>query len=848
MSPSVAHVAPPAGTAPDTGGARKRKAHGDEEFADDEVMVDGGALAGASAGASARASGSESSEKSLDDDEGSEGDEGDEPAAEVAGTHTNAVAPPAKAAKAGGKKQKAAAKAEAAKAKAAEKEAKAEAAKAKAAEREAKAKAKAEAAAERATAKAEAAAERATTKATASAASFGDLSSGFSGYTKEAQSAVAEVSKEWKETNNTKLNIGGETVNLLIALLSVPDAHVEAGHFMAHFCANQFRFGADHTRQPENAKCLYEYDGARYNPVTNADPLNEMSQTVTKMAAKALRSKLRKRLEVVQKKLDPADDVEEGEGEDGEVDPEKLGAEETLLRTLLMPRMEMMIRKLSTAPYLNAVQPRMRSVMYNDAFYTSLGKVGTKVFCDKLDAAQHLLGCNNGVFDLHHEGWEKGASFMFHPRGDGGARLVSMSTQYDFTGNPDGTPKTPEQAEIVKKLRITIFDKIFFEPGMNKAVRLVIGCCFFGNITAKKLFFLLGAPNGGKSLIIFVMKVVFGDYFGAISPMQLTEKKNERDPDAPQPVWAQSWKKRVIVFNEGNKSRVLDREQVCEKTGGDPFTMRGLHGKPFEETLLAALWWIANHAPKYDGGDGGMVDRPYAVSADAMFLDDLAAEDPVKGIFKKANLSELKELVKRNPDCALMMFLGFAREFADGEKDPSSGEYIRKPYTLPAQPESKARTMVQESGAGGGFARFARDHLKSTLKVVNGFKTGSVDWDAWGKEAAKTTDDIMADYYDAKGGSVKKDEVIAVLEGLGHTLKKRSSEKHGWNKKGWDVRFVEAAEDKEDDEDEGGGSGGSGSGSGGGAGDDSGGGAGRGDEDERRLVAMAEVATEKLGQ
>ena len=422
------------------------------------------------------------------------------------------------------------------------------------------------------------------------------------------------------------MNTGGETVNLLLAFVSVPDAHVEAGHFMAHICVSQYRYGADHTRQPENAKCLFEFDGARYNYVTNPDPLNVMSQVVTKKVVNAFHSKLSERLECVRKKLDDADDdeatgaeasEEDGEAseedEEGEVDPadddgeaseedeegeldpadkaddadasdedkdpEKLRAEETLLRTLLLPRLELMSRKLSSATYLNAVQPFMRMLMYADTFYAGLGKARTKEFCDKLDADQYLIGCNNGVFNVHHTGWETGASFMFHSRGDGGARLVSMSTQYDFTGKPDGTPATPEQETIIEKLRTQIFDKIFFEKGMNETARLMIGGCFFGNSTIKKMFFLLGAPNGGKSLLIFLMKVVFGDYFGSMSPNKLTESKNERDPDAPQPVWVQAWKKRVIVLNEGDKNRVLDRREVCEKTGGDSFTMRGLHGR-----------------------------------------------------------------------------------------------------------------------------------------------------------------------------------------------------------------------------------------------------------------------------
>ena len=107
--------------------------------------------------------------------------------------------------------------------------------------------------------------------------------------------------------------------------------------------------------------------------------------------------------------------------------------------------------------------------------------------------------------------------------------------------------------------------------------------------------------------------------------------------------------------------------------------MRGLHGKSFEESLLGNVVWVANRAPKYDGDDVAVRRHTYAESADATFVNDLA-----------------------HP-CAPMVFLGFAREFAD----PSSEEYIRKPHTLPAEPVSKA------SGARGGFERFSRDHLKS---------------------------------------------------------------------------------------------------------------------------------------
>ena len=76
-------------------------------------------------------------------------------------------------------------------------------------------------------------------------------------------------------------------------------------------------------------------------------------------------------------------------------------------------------------------------------------------------------------------------------------------------------------------------------------------------------------------------------------------------------------------------------------------------------------------------------------------------------------------------------------------------------------------------------SRGSWDHLKSTYKKVNGVKTGNVDWDAWEKDAAMTTDDILAVYSDVKGGSAKKDEGITVLKGRSHEFKRRINEKNG---------------------------------------------------------------------
>jgi len=143
------------------------------------------------------------------------------------------------------------------------------------------------------------------------------------------------------------------------------------------------------------------------------------------------------------------------------------------------------------------------------------------------------------------------------------------------------------------------FEKFFAEI-LNKDADLVdfvhraIGYTLTGLIVEQVLFILYGCGCNGKSVLLAVMRAVFGELAWNM-PFSTVEMKNRAA--IPNDVAALE-NRRLVTASETNENAQFNEARIKELTGGDSITARFLHHEYFEFDPVAKFWLSVNHKPR----------------------------------------------------------------------------------------------------------------------------------------------------------------------------------------------------------------------------------------------------------
>jgi P4 family phage/plasmid primase-like protien len=232
------------------------------------------------------------------------------------------------------------------------------------------------------------------------------------------------------------------------------------------------------------------------------------------------------------------------------------------------------------------VMDRLKETAYKNNIMTE----SCELFYDKdqnfiknLDSKLHLIGFNNGVYDLEKEEFRKGRPEDF----------ISMSTNIDYI------PFDPESEELhsiknfmkevlpIKKVREYIIDR------MSSSLSGTTGDETF-DVWA-------GGGGNGKSKIVALFESCFGDYCAKIPIQVLTQKRSASGAATPE--IARTMGKRFITIQEPDSKTKLNVGLMKELTGGDKIQARLLHQNPieFKPQFKAAI--LCNSPPEMPSQD-----------------------------------------------------------------------------------------------------------------------------------------------------------------------------------------------------------------------------------------------------
>jgi putative DNA primase/helicase len=227
---------------------------------------------------------------------------------------------------------------------------------------------------------------------------------------------------------------------------------------------------------------------------------------------------------------------------------------------------------------------------------------------EEWDADPMLLGCLNGVIDLHDGTFRPG-----------------QPVDYIKTISPlawDGILKT---ASTWEKFLSVVFDENW---DLINYLQRLLGYAITGLTTEHILPVLWGKGRNGKSTLLETIQHVLGDLSGPIPAEMLLDQDRFRSSAGPSPDIMSLRGKRLVWGNETNEGRKFDQAKVKWLAGGDTLMGRNPYGKriiSFRPTHT--LFLSTNHKPKVPGNDYAFWKRIHLIPFEFQFVDDPKEEN-----------------------------------------------------------------------------------------------------------------------------------------------------------------------------------------------------------------------------
>jgi len=259
-------------------------------------------------------------------------------------------------------------------------------------------------------------------------------------------------------------------------------------------------------------------------------------------------------------------------------------------------KMNSIALKLKQSPFKDNIVKECRELFYIDKFE------------EKLDSRTHLIGFENGVYDLETMEFREGRPEDY----------VSMSTKIDYV------PYDPSHSchEGIQRFVSTIFPKEHIRDYVLK----LMGSFLNGGVREEKFHIWTGVGSNGKSALIDLFERSFGEYCCKFPVTLLTMKRAASN--APTAEIARSKGRRFAVLQEPSEDEKMNVGLMKEMTGGDKIMARQMYKEPIEFKPQFKMVLTCNHLPNVPSDDGGTWRRIRVVEFTSRFCENPSPENP----------------------------------------------------------------------------------------------------------------------------------------------------------------------------------------------------------------------------
>lgn len=261
------------------------------------------------------------------------------------------------------------------------------------------------------------------------------------------------------------------------------------------------------------------------------------------------------------------------------------------------------------AKILQEIALKLKSCGFKD----SVMKECKAQFCDEnfeqlLDSHPHLIGFENGVYDLRLHEFREGIPDDY----------ISFSTGRNYQPY---NPNAPEVNEINEFL-----SQVFTNPAICKYMKDIFSSTIDGGVRHEKFYIFTGSGSNGKSKIMELVQMMMGDYY-CIMPIALLTQKRAASNSA-QAELERTRGRRFAIMQEPSDGEKINIGLMKELSGGDRIQCRGLYKEPIEFKPQFKMIMTCNELPEVPSDDGGTWRRIRVVDYSSKFKEDPDPNNP----------------------------------------------------------------------------------------------------------------------------------------------------------------------------------------------------------------------------
>jgi|TARA_R110002074_G_scaffold27176_3_gene79080 putative DNA primase/helicase len=215
---------------------------------------------------------------------------------------------------------------------------------------------------------------------------------------------------------------------------------------------------------------------------------------------------------------------------------------------------------------------------------------------DEFDQHDHLLVVANGTVDLR-----SGEVLEHSPD-----HLLTHKIEHNYDPETD----CPRWRQFLLEIMDGSTDLVAY-------LQRLVGYSLTGSTREQAFAVLYGTGANGKSVFTNTLATVFGDIVGVASFAAFELK----GPGASTADLASLRGKRLVIAQEGERSRPMAEAVLKRATGGDPITCRHLYQSEFTFVPNFTLLLATNYRPKFLGQDDGLWRRVKLIPFARYFTD-----------------------------------------------------------------------------------------------------------------------------------------------------------------------------------------------------------------------------------
>ena len=265
---------------------------------------------------------------------------------------------------------------------------------------------------------------------------------------------------------------------------------------------------------------------------------------------------------------------------------------------------------------------KIQSCLYTAGFVDSVMKMAGTLFAEEdfmsnLNMNPYIFGCANGILELRYKETPTSKERVFFRQGKaedfvsflGGK---SISDSWDAINYKPYDPNDPNMPEIMD-----FFKKVFPRDDLREYVFRLLASCLEGTNKEQCFYIFHGSGSNGKSKIIDLMTMIFGDYQTSIQTTVLTRKRPESGAANPDIIVTKC--KRFIHMGEPDKNEQLNTSRMKQFTGEDLVEARGLFQDQEKFKIMGKMALCCNDLPPINSMDDGTWRRVRVIPFESKF-------------------------------------------------------------------------------------------------------------------------------------------------------------------------------------------------------------------------------------